>query len=60
MGKDIKVIIYVVSLFITLPMSGFLLANVPLVGIIIYLTQIGTSIQLIQTWIKYQDLKKEN
>jgi hypothetical protein len=54
MNKQTKLIILIISLFITLPLSGFLFSIKPLLGLAVYLTQIGTSVNLLSEWYKYQ------
>lgn len=60
MRKNIKLAILIASLLFTLPASGLLFTKSPLVGILIYLTQLGTSIELIRTWIAYKKIEEEN
>lgn len=52
MNKDVKLILVVISIFITMPLSGFLLSVKPLIGVISYITQIGMLIQVIREWYK--------
>jgi hypothetical protein len=54
MNKQTKLVILIISLFITLPLSGFLFSIKPLLGLAVYLTQIGTSVNLLSEWYKYQ------
>jgi len=54
MNKQTKLVILIFSLFITLPLSGFLLSIKPMIGAIVYITQIGTSVNLLREWYKYQ------
>jgi hypothetical protein len=52
--KKVKFTILLVSLFFTLPASGYLMTLDLPSGIFIYLTQIFTSIELLRTWFKYK------
>jgi hypothetical protein len=54
MNKQTKLIILIISLFITLPLSGFLFSFNPMIGAVIYITQIGTSVTLLSEWYKSQ------
>jgi hypothetical protein len=60
MRKNIKLAILVTSLLFTLPACGFLFTKSPLIGTIIYLTQLGTSVELIRTWVIYKKIEEEN
>ncbi len=52
MNKDVKLILVVISIFITMPLSGFLFSIKPLIGAFSYFTQIGILIQVIREWYK--------
>jgi hypothetical protein len=58
MGKELKIALLVTSLFFTLPLSGMIFTKSPLLGVIIYLTQMGTSVELIRTWISYKKIEE--
>jgi hypothetical protein len=50
MSKEVKLILLILSLAITLPASGYFMSKNFLLGAFIYLTQIGTSVELLKTW----------
>ena len=52
MGKDVKLILVVISIFITMPLSGFLFSVEPLIGVFSYVTQIGILTKVITEWYK--------
>jgi len=54
MNKQTKLIILIFSIFITLPLSGFLFSIKPMIGTIVYITQIGVSVNLLREWYKFQ------
>jgi len=58
MSKEVKLIILIVSLIFTLPVSGFFMSKNFLLGAIIYSTQIFTSVELLKTWWIYQRNKE--
>jgi len=52
MSKDVKLILVVISIFITMPLAGFLFSVKPLIGVFSYVTQIGILINVIREWYK--------
>jgi len=56
--RKVKIALLVTSLFFTIPLSGMIFTKSPLLGVIIYLTQIGTSVELIRTWISYKKIEE--
>ncbi len=54
MNKQLKLLMLILSLFVTLPLSGFIFSIKPIFGVVIYLTQIGTSVKLLEEWYQSQ------
>jgi len=52
MSKDVKLILVVISIFITMPLAGFLFGINTLIGVFSYVTQIGILINVIREWYK--------
>lgn len=52
MSKDVKLILVIISIFITMPLSGFLFTFKPMLGLFSYITQIGILINVIKEWYK--------
>lgn len=52
MSKDLKLILVVISIFITMPLSGLLFTFKPIVGLFSYVTQVGALVQVIREWYK--------
>jgi hypothetical protein len=50
MSKDVKLILVVISIFITMPLAGFLFSIKPIIGAFSYITQIGILINVIKEW----------
>ena len=55
-----RLIILAVSVFITMPMAGFLFKYNPIVASVIYMTQVPALIKVISEWYSGQNRQKQD
>lgn len=55
-SKKARLVLLILSIFITMPICGFLFKFNPMISGLIYLSQLGSLIQVIREWYKSKDI----